>query len=61
MRKMSNARPWLDGFLIDSFRGYSFYGMITPDRLEGALKRAGFRVRETKLNEGSAYTWVTLA
>jgi hypothetical protein len=61
MRKMSNAKPWLDGFLIDSFRGYSFYGMIPPDRLEGALKRAGFRVRETKLNEGSAYTWVTLA
>jgi hypothetical protein len=61
MRKMRNAKPWLDGFLVDSFRGYSFYGMIRPDLLERALKRAGFRVRETKLNEGSAYIWVTLA
>jgi hypothetical protein len=60
MRTMSNAKPWLDGFLIDSVRGYSFYGMIAPDRLEGALKRARFRVRETKLNEGSAYIWATL-
>jgi SAM-dependent methyltransferase len=57
MRKMSNAQPWLDGFIIDSFRGYSFYGLIQPDRLEASLKRAGFRIRETKLHEGSAYTW----
>jgi hypothetical protein len=61
MRKMSNAKPWLDGFIIDSLRGYSFYGLILPDRLEASLKRAGFRVRETKLNEGSAYTWAGLA
>jgi hypothetical protein len=61
MRNMPNAKPWLDGFLVDSLRGYSFYGMIPPERLEGALQRAGFRVRETKLNEGSAYTWATLA
>jgi len=61
MRKMSNTKPWLDGFIIDSLRGYSFYGLIPPDRLEASLKRAGFRVRETKLNEGSAYTWATLA
>jgi hypothetical protein len=61
MRSMSNAKPWLDGFLINSFRGYSFYGMISPRRLEAALRRAGFRVRQTKLNEGSAYTWATIA
>jgi hypothetical protein len=61
MRKMPNAKPWLDGFLVESLRGYSFYGMISPERLEKALKRAGFRIRETKLNEGSAYTWATLA
>jgi hypothetical protein len=61
MRKMSNTKPWLDGFIIDSLRGYSFYGLIPPDRLEKSLKRAGFRVRETKLNEGSAYTWASLA
>jgi hypothetical protein len=57
MRKMSNARPWLDGFIVDSLRGHSFYGMITPDRLEATLKRAGFYIRETKLNDGSAYAW----
>jgi hypothetical protein len=61
MKRMPNAKPWLDGFLIDSLRGYSFYGMISPQRLERALKRAGFRIRETKLNEGSAYTWATPA
>jgi hypothetical protein len=61
MKKMSNAKPWLDGFIIESLRGCSFYGLILPDRLEASLKRAGFRVRETKLNEGSAYTWASLA
>jgi hypothetical protein len=61
MSTMPNARPWLDGFLVDSLRGYSFYAMITPERLETFLKRAGFRVRGTKLNEGSAYTWVSPA
>jgi hypothetical protein len=60
MRKMSNATPWLDGFIIKSLRGYSFYGLILPDRLEASLEHAGFRVRETKLNEGSAYTWATV-
>jgi hypothetical protein len=61
MRNMPNARPWLDGFLIDSLRGHSFYGLISPDRLESSLKCAGFCVRETDLNEGSAYCWVTPA
>jgi SAM-dependent methyltransferase len=61
MSKMPNAEPWLDGFLVKSLRGYSFYGMISPDRLESSLKRAGFRIRETRLNEGSAYSWATTA
>lgn len=61
MKTMPNAKPWLDGFLVNSLRGYSFYGLISPERLETSLKRAGFRrIRETKLNEGSAYTWATL-
>ena len=59
MKKMANAKPWLDGFLVNSLRGYSFYGLIPPDRLEASLKRARFNVRETKLNEGSAYVWAT--
>lgn len=61
MRKMPNAKPWLDGFLIDLLRGYSFYGLISPERLEIFLKRAGFRICETKLNEGSVYAWVRAA
>jgi len=60
MQQMPNARPWLDGFLIDSLRGYSFYGMIPPDRLERMLMRSGFFVRETMLKEGSAYVWAGL-
>jgi SAM-dependent methyltransferase len=59
MKKMSNAIPRLDGFLIDSLRGHSFYGMIAPARLEASLRRAGFEIRETRLNEGRAYTWAT--
>lgn len=57
MRKMKNAKPFLDGFLIDSLRGHSFYGMIRPENLEKALKEARFRIRDTDLDEGSAYCW----
>jgi hypothetical protein len=57
MRSMPNARSWRDGFLLDSLRGYSFYGMITPDRLEVMLKNTGFRILDVRLNEGSAYIW----
>ena len=59
MRKMANAQPWPDGFLIDSLRGYSFYGLITPERLKLALKRTGFDVATLTVNEGSAYCWAT--
>jgi SAM-dependent methyltransferase len=59
MKRMPNAKLWLDGFLMDSLRGYSFYGMISPDRLAGSLERAGFHIRATTLNEGSAYIWAT--
>jgi SAM-dependent methyltransferase len=57
MKTMANATPWLDGFIVNSLRGYSFYGMILPDHLEASLKKAGFFIREIKLNEGSAYAW----
>jgi hypothetical protein len=61
MRRLPNAKPWLDGFLIDSLRGYSFYGLISPQRLEAFLKRSGFRICEARLNEGGAYMWATPA
>jgi hypothetical protein len=55
MSQMSNARPWRDGFLIESRRGYSFYGLIRPERLIAMVKKAGFSVEQISLNEGSAY------
>lgn len=61
MSNMANAKPWLDGFIVDSLRGYSFYGMISPDRLERSLRRTGFHVRETKRHDGSVYIWAGIA
>jgi hypothetical protein len=55
MRRMPNARAWRDGFLIESLRGPSFYGLISPDRLRSLVLNAGFEVRHMHLNEGSAY------
>ena len=57
MRSMPNARPWRDGFLIDSLRGFSFYGLISPSRLVSMIRKAGFAVRSVSLNEGSVYVW----
>lgn len=53
MRDMPNARPWLDGILVDSLRGYSFYGLISPERLAKMVERAGFEIVERTLNEGT--------
>lgn len=55
MQTMPNARPWLDGFLIDSLRGYSFYGLISPERLTKMVEKAGFEIIERTLNEGTVY------
>jgi hypothetical protein len=55
MREMPNACPYLDGFLIDSLRGYSFYGLISPQKLEKMVVSAGFSIEEQRLNEGSVY------
>jgi hypothetical protein len=61
MRKMRNAHPWLDGYLIDSLRGFSFYGMIQPPKLKFMLSQAGFEIVFCKLNEGSAYVLAKVA
>jgi hypothetical protein len=57
MLSMTNARPWRDGFIIDSLRGFSFYGLISPERLENMVSKAGFEIVDQKLNEGSVYLW----
>jgi SAM-dependent methyltransferase len=59
MRKMRNTKPWRDGFLIDSLRGFSFYGIISPQRLASAVERAGFKVDDVRLNDGSVYLWAS--
>lgn len=59
MRLMPNARPWRDGFLIDSLRGFSFYGLISPDRLVSMARKAGFEICRVNLNEGSVYVWAS--
>ena len=57
MSALPNARPWRDGFILDSLRGYSFYGLIRPERLILLLERQGFLIDSVFLNEGSVYVW----
>jgi hypothetical protein len=52
---MRNARRWLDGYLIDSLRGFSFYGLLRPKQFSALISRAGFEIVFFKLNEGSVY------
>jgi len=55
MRKLPNARPWRDGFLMDSFRGYSYYGLISPKKLTALIADAGFQVLDQTLDEGRVF------
>ncbi|MBR1177991.1 hypothetical protein JQ617_28795 [Bradyrhizobium sp. KB893862 SZCCT0404] len=57
MQKLPNCQPYGNGFLMDSLRGYSFYGLIPPDDLAELVKRAGFTVESVVLDEGTAYLW----
>ncbi|MEY9420544.1 SAM-dependent methyltransferase [Bradyrhizobium japonicum] len=57
MQNLPNCQPYGNGFLMDSLRGHSFYGLIPPDDLAGLVKRAGFSVESIVLDEGSAYLW----
>ena len=57
MRKLRSATKWRDGFIIDSLRGHSFYGLIRPERLVRMVRNAGFHVERIAMNEGSAFLW----
>lgn len=57
MANLPYARKWQDGILLDSLRGHSFYALISPKKLVNLVRRAGFAVVETHLNEGSVYLW----
>jgi SAM-dependent methyltransferase len=55
MSKLPNARPWRDGFLIDSLRGFSFYGLISPQRLSALVVDAGFEIVDQYLDDGRIF------
>lgn len=55
MSKLPNARPWRDGFLIDSLRGFSFYGLISPQRLTALVVGSGFEVVDQDFDDGRMF------
>jgi hypothetical protein len=57
MQRLPNCRFYGNGFLMDSLRGFSFYGLIPPKELAGLVKRGGFVVESVVLDEGTAYLW----
>jgi hypothetical protein len=57
MQRLPNCQAYGNGFLMNSLRGYSFYGLIPPDDLATLVIRAGFVVESLVLDQGSAYLW----
>ena len=55
MRALPNARPWRDGFIVDSLRGFSFYGLISPSRLAALVRKCGFKVLSQHLDDGRVF------
>jgi SAM-dependent methyltransferase len=55
MRALPNARAWRDGFIIDSLRGFSFYGLISPSRLAALVGTCGFKVLGQHLDDGRVF------
>lgn len=50
-----NATPHLDGWLLKSLRGYSYYGIIDRSKLIALVERHGFKASNSWVKEGSAY------
>lgn len=55
MRSLPNARRWRDDFLIDSLRGFSFYGLISPRELSALVTGSGFEIVDQFLSDGSVF------
>jgi SAM-dependent methyltransferase len=55
MSRLANAQPWRDGFLINSLRGFSFYALISPQRLATLVRNAGFQVIDQVLDNGRIF------
>jgi SAM-dependent methyltransferase len=46
----------LDGYIIPGRKDYSYYGIITPDKLRGILEKNNFMIIEEHIKCGSIYT-----
>lgn len=57
MASLPYARKWQDGILLKSWRGSSFYALISPERLTIMVRNAGFDIANVHLNDGSIYLW----
>lgn len=50
-----NARPYLDGWILDTPRGSFFYGLIPLAKLEQLIRSSGLAVSRSWVQNGSAY------
>lgn len=57
LRNDPRAQEFLDGYLVSSSRGNSFYGIITPECLSKLLTKGGFRTQHLWRAGQSAYAW----
>lgn len=58
MLAKENAQKWNEGILIDSLRGPSYFGLISPDHLIKILSDAGFAHIHLDKRDGSAFAFV---
>ena len=59
MKNRDTSIDHYDGWIAQGSRGNSFYGLIRPKRLHAMVRRAGFRIVESWLHDGSAYVVCT--
>lgn len=57
----SDSKPYADGWVLKSRKGFSFYGIINPDTLTQTVVEAGFSIDRTYVKDGSAYVLARLA
>lgn len=55
MSKLPNAEAYLDGFLVNSLRGWSFYGLIRPERLRRLVRKHGLVPTHETLRDGTVF------
>jgi 2-polyprenyl-3-methyl-5-hydroxy-6-metoxy-1,4-benzoquinol methylase len=55
LRKRREARRYLDGYLLRTWKGTFYYGLIPPTKLKRILTTAGFKVEESWIEGESAF------